>query len=291
MDRLQLFAQFVYDGVAIGAVYGLIAVGITVVYGLSRIIHFAVGELTMMGAFIAWDVQGRTGSFGLAFGAAVLGMAVVGLATERTMFRLTIDTPLAGFIVSLGLIIFLQALAVELWGADTRSVRPPLKGVFSLGSVIFRKQTLMNTGIAVLALAVFYIALDRTQFGKSLRALADDQEAAALMGVPVQRTIMLTFAVGAVLTGVSGWIILTIGSISPLVGSAYVLRGFVVALIGGLGNVRGAAVAGLGLGIAESLAIGYGQPSWSEFYVFLIVIVVLVWRPTGLARGAEGAHL
>ena len=291
MHEVRTLIQFTYDGVTIGAVYALIALGITLVYGLSRIIHFAVGELTMVGAFMAWGVHDAGGSFVLAFVVAVVGMALVGLATERMMFRFTVEAPLAGFIVSLGLIIFLQAMAVEVWGADTRSVRAPISGALSWDTIVFRKQTLLNTAIALIALVTFYVVLERTKVGKALRALADDRETAALMGVPVRTIIMLTFIVSAALTGVAGWIILTLGSISPYVGSSYVLRGFAVALIGGLGNVKGAAVAGLGLGIAESLAIGYGQPSWSQLYVFALVIVVLMWRPTGLAKGSAGAHL
>lgn len=291
MGEVRLILQYAYNGVAIGAVYALIALGITLVYGLSRIIHFAVGEMVMVCAFVAWAVQHSTGSFVVAFVAAVAAGAVIGFTTERAMFRFTYDAPLAGFVVSLGLIIFLQALAGEIWTYDTKSVRPPFMGVHKVGSLIFRDQTLFNTALVLVIVAIFYLGLSRSRWGKALRATADNREAAALMGIPVQQLTMSTFIIGAMLAGVAGWVVLTIGAISPFVGTSYVLRGFAVALIGGLGNVKGAAVAGLGLGVAEALAAGYLSPGWSEAYVLGLVIVVLLVRPTGLGAGVEGATL
>ncbi|MEY2446948.1 MAG: branched-chain amino acid transport system permease protein [Acidimicrobiaceae bacterium] len=291
MDELTLVVQYVWNGIAIGAVYALIALGVTLVYGLSRIIHFAVGEMVMVCAFVAWSVQDLTGSFAIALVAAVAAGATIGLVTERLMFQFTYDAPLAGFVVSLGLIIFLQSLASEIWGVDTRTVRAPFQGVHEVGALVFRDQTLFNTALILVVMAVFYLGLSRSRWGRALRATADNREAAALMGIPVRRLTMMTFVIGAALAGIAGWVVLTLGAISPFVGGSYVLRGFAVALIGGLGNIKGAAVAGLGLGVAEALAIGYLDPGWSEAYVLGLVILVLLVRPTGLGAGAEGATL
>jgi branched-chain amino acid transport system permease protein len=288
---MATFIQYLWNGIAIGAVYAVIALGITLVYGLSRIIHFAVGEMVMVTAFVAWAVHDSTGSFAVAFVAAVLAGGALGLVTERTMFRFTFDVPLAGFVVSLGLILFLRGFAQDIWGADTRSVRPPFVGVRDVGGVIFRDQTLFNTGLALAVLAAFYLALARTRWGKALRATADNREAAALMGIPVRTLTTSTFILGSLLAGVAGWIVLTLSSISPYSGGSFVLRGFAVALIGGLGNIKGAAIAGIGLGVAESLAAGYLEPGWSEAYVLGLVILVLLIRPTGLAASVEGAKL
>jgi branched-chain amino acid transport system permease protein len=164
-------------------------------------------------------------------------------------------------------------------------------GVRDIGGVIFRDQTLFNTGLALVVLAVFYLALARTRWGKALRATADNREAAALMGIPVRTLTTSTFILGSLLAGVAGWIVLTLSSISPYSGGSFVLRGFAVALIGGLGNIKGAAIAGIGLGVAESLAAGYLDPGWSEAYVLGLVILVLLIRPTGLAASVEGAKL
>ncbi len=286
-----MFAQQVYNGVALGAVYALIAVGITLVYGLSRIIHFAVGELVMFGSFIAWEVQNATGSWTLGIIAATLALAVAGFLTERGVFRFTLSAPMTGFIVSLGLILVFQGLAIEIWSANPHYAQPPLRGAWDFGSVVVIKQTVLNIGIVVAMLAISYYILMRTRFGKALRAVSDDSQAAALMGIPVRLVIMAAFIAGSALAGVAGWIILTNGSITPFVGANYLLRGFAVALIGGLGNIQGAALAGLGLGVLESLAAGYIAPGWNDAYVFAGMIAILLWRPTGLAGGGEGAHL
>jgi branched-chain amino acid transport system permease protein len=207
------------------------------------------------------------------------------------MFHFTYNAPLAGFVVSLGLIIFLQSGASEVWGVDTRTVQAPFAGTHEFGPIVFRDQTLFNTAMIGVILAAFYVLLAHSKWGKALRATSDNREAAALMGIPVRHLTMATFIIGAALAGVAGWVILTIGAISPFVGGSYVLRGFAVALIGGLGNVKGAAIAGLGLGVAEALAVGYLDPAWSEAYVLCLVIVVLLVRPTGLGAGVEGATL
>lgn len=283
--------QQLYNGLAIGSIYALIAVGITLVYGLSRIIHFAVGELVMFGAFTSWQVQKLTGSYTLAFIAAGIVMAIIGILTERFVFRFTLKTPLTGFIVSLGLILVFQGLAVVFWTSNTQYVLPPIQGAWDLGSVIVILQTLLNIGITVAVLASCYYLLIHTKYGKALRAVSDDQGAAALMGIPVQRVISAAFIGGSVLCGLAGWLVLSAGSISPNVGSSYLLRGFAVALIGGLGSVSGAAIAGVGLGIAESIAAGYVSAGWNDAYVFGLMIAILLWRPTGLARGSAGAHI
>lgn len=286
-----MLLQQVFNGVAVGAIYALIAVGITLVYGLSRIIHFAVGEMVMFGGFAAWEVSRRTGSYTLGFIAAIVVMAAMGFATERGVFRFTLKQPLTGFIVSLGLILVFQGLAILIWSANTQYALPPLQGSWDFGSFVIIKQSLLNIAIAAAMIGVCYVALMKTRYGKALRAVADDQGAAALMGIPVRAVIAAAFIAGSTMTGAAGWLVLSSGSISPQIGSSYLLRGFAVALIGGLGSVSGAAIAGVGLGVAEGLAAGYVSAGWNDAYVFGLMIAILLWRPTGLAKGAEGAHI
>ena len=286
-----MFTQQIYNGIALGAIYALIAVGITLVYGLSRIIHFAVGELVMLGSYVAWEVHRQTGNYWFGLGAATLSLAIIGLITERGIFRFTFNAPLTGFIVSLGLILILQGAAIYIWTANPQYIQPPFAGSWDLGGFIMVIQTAFNISLVVILLALCYVVLMRTRWGKALRAVSDDRGAAALMGIPVRLVITGAFVVGAALAGVAGWLILTNGSITPFIGENYLLRGFAVALIGGLGNIPGAALAGLGLGIAESLAAGYVSAGWNDAYVFGMMILVLLWRPTGIAGGGEGAKI
>ena len=290
-EELTLFLQYAFNGIAMGAVYAMIAAGITLVYGLSRIIHFAVGELVMFGAFMALMVWQATDSFSLALAAAISALAIIGLITERVVFRFTLREPLTGFIVSLGLILVFQGTAVEIWTANPKYSQPPLQGAWDFFDILVRKQSVLNIVIAAIVLAVCYYVLKKTTAGKSVRAVSDDPDAAALMGIPVKKVIMATFIVGSALAGIAGCIVMTVGFINPYIGAVYLLRGFAVALIGGLGNIQGAALAGIGLGIAESLAAGYVGPGWTDAYVFGTAVLILLWRPTGLAGGAEGARI
>jgi branched-chain amino acid transport system permease protein len=259
-----MFFQQFYNGVSLGAIYALIAVGITLVYGLSRIIHFAVGELVMLGAFASWEIHRATGNYWLALAAAALALAIIGLITERTVFRFTLQSPLTGFIVSLGLILILQGAAVLVWTSNPKYAMPPFQGSWNLPGVVIIVQTAVNIALVTGVLAVCYLVLMRTRYGRALRAVSDDRGAAALVGIPVQAVIVGAFVAGSALAGIAGWLVLTNGSITPFVGESYLLRGFAVALIGGLGNVPGAVVAGVGLGVAESLAAGYVSPGWND---------------------------
>ena len=286
-----MFVQQVFNGVAVGAIYALIAVGITVVYGLSRIIHFAVGEMVMFGAFAVFETTRLTGSYTLGLLAAIVVMSTIGFLTERGLFRFTLKQPLTGFIVSLGLILVFQGIAILIWTPSTQYVLPPVQGSWDFGFVTIISQLLLNMVIAAVVLAAAWFVLMRTRYGKALRAVADDQGAASLTGIPVQAVIAAAFVAGAAMAGVAGWLVLSAGSISPQIGANYLLRGFAVALVGGLGSVSGAVIAGIGLGMAESLAAGYVGAGWNDLYVFGLMIVILLWRPTGLAKGSEGAHI
>ena len=290
-ENVTVFLQHAFNGITMGAVYALIAAGITLVYGLSRIIHFAVGELVMLGAFVTLSVWKWTGDIWLGLAIVIPALAFIGFVTERAVFRFTLREPLTGFIVSLGLILVLQGTAVEIWSPNAYYTQPPLEGSWDLAGVLLRKQSVVNLAIVVGVLAVCWLVLMKTTYGKALRAVSDDQGAAALMGIPVRMIIMTTFIVGAALAGIAGWMVFTMGLVTPFVGALYVLRGFAVALIGGLGNVQGAAIAGIGLGVAESLAAGYVGPGWTDAYVFGAVVLILLWRPTGLAGGSEGAKI
>lgn len=286
-----LFLQLTWNGFSTGLIYALFGLAITLVYGLTRIVNFAVGEVMMVGSYVAWSVIDAGGGAVLAFGAAVAGTAALGLLAERTMFRYTLKTPFTGLAVSLGLTLFLQEMVSEFWGEDPQNSPVPISGTVSAAGVVFPNQRLLNSAICIVVLTVFFVLLGRTSWGKQLRAVADNREAAALMGIPVGRVITSTFVVSAALCGVAGWIILTTGAITPFVGSLYVLRGFAVALVGGLGNIKGAALAGIGIGLAESYAGGYLDPSATSAYVLGAVIIVLLIRPTGISRGAAGAAI
>lgn len=288
---MTVVLQSIVSGVIVGSLYALLGSSVSLVFGLSRVVNFAVGQFVVLAAFVGLSVVNETGSYLLAAVIAVVVVSLVGLLADRLAFRFTYDKPIAGFIVSLGLSLLLEAMIAKVWTTDTPSVSSPLSGTVQAFDLIESKQSLANFALAAVALAALYLLLRKTQYGVGIRAVADDRGAAALAGIPVKRFIATTMLIGAALTAVAGFVILTNGGFNYSIGHTYMLRAFAVALVGGLGSIEGAIVAGLGLGVVENLGVALGDPGWADVYIFGAVILLLIFRPTGLGRGLAGAEL
>ena len=282
-----VFLQQLVNGVTIGAVYALIAVGLTLVFGILDVINFAHGEFYMLGAFITYSL---TTAFGLdyfpALGLAVAGAALAGLLAERLTVRPLQGRPMFTVVLStLGLSIFLQNAALLFWGPSPREIdlawgsRPVVVGpvVVSLLRLIA-----LLTGAALIAGLTWFIR--RTRWGLAMRAVARNRDAAALMGVPVRRVYALTFAMGTGLAGVAGGLLGAMFTIEPSMGEWAVVKAFCVVIMGGMGNVPGAVIGGVILGVAENLGAGFlpGGTSYKDGIGYAILILVLLFRPQGL---------
>ncbi len=279
-------------------VYALVALGITVIFGLTGIVKFSIGELLTLGAFLAfsmWDNERLT--FFLAVPFAALAVGALALLMERGAFRFTLNQPINGFMVSLGLILVLQNLVLEFWGTTPRAIQPPFMDVWEVGGVRMAVQRWFVIGVTAALIVGVFAALRYTKHGRALRACAEDRDAAALMGIPVALYIGGAFALGGALAAVAGGLLASIFPFHPYIGATYLLKGFAVALVGGLGNVEGAVVAAIIIGITETMAVGYlgelpfvpdgAGREWRDAYAFGLMILVLLWRPTGLFR-AQG---
>lgn len=283
--------QFLWNGFAAGLSYAAVALAVTLVFGLARVVHFAVADFAMVAAMVtvasyqSWESWLLSAALGVA---TALAMSV---ASERLVFRFTFGKPINGFLASLAMMFVLRAFVVDRFGPDSRTVVPPFDGTSKIAGVFVRHQIAVNAGLTLLLIGITYAVLQGTRYGMSLRAIADDRRGAWLMGVPVKRVISLSFVLSGTAVALVGFIMSTTGAVDSLTGNGYVLRGFAAALIGGLGNIHGALVAGMLVGIAEHLAIGYGNPGWSQVYLFGIVIALLLFRPEGLWRGAAGAEV
>ena len=284
--------QQAVNGVTIGLVYALIAIGLTLVFGILDVINFAHGELYMLGAFLTY---GLTAGLGLpyfpALALTIVGSAGAGLVAERLTVR-----PLRGrhmftvVLSTLGLSIFLQNGALFLWGPDPREIalewgsRPLLLG----GVVItYLRLAVLATAIVLIAALTWFIR--RTTWGMAMRAVASNRDAAALMGIPVSRAYAITFALGAALAGVAGGLLGAMFTIEPSMGEWAVVKAFCVVIMGGMGNVPGAVLGGVILGVAENLGAGFlpGGSSYKDGIGYAILILVLLCRPHGLfGRGA-----
>jgi branched-chain amino acid transport system permease protein len=296
--RLEYFLQQLINGLTLGAVYGLIAIGYTMVYGIIGMINFAHGEVYMIGAFISIIAFTILGPFG--FDSPVLGIAIVlvvsliftsvyGWAIERIAYRpLRGSFRLAPLISAIGVSIFLQNYVHMLQGAKMKPIQPVVRGGFVLaednGFVV--QITYLQIGIIVATVALmagFTLLIQRTALGRAQRACEQDRKMAALLGVNVDRTISLTFVMGAALAAVAGMIFtLYYGAVDFFIGFLAGLKAFTAAVLGGIGSLPGAMLGGVLIGLIEAFWSAHFPIAYKDVAVFGILVVVLIFRPTGL---------
>ena len=303
---MELFAQQMVNGLSLGALYALIAVGYTVVYGIVQLINFAHGEIFMMGAFgslsVALLIGGGTGLWMLPLMiiGGVLVAVIMALLMERLAYRPLRNAPrLAPLITAIGVSIFLQEAIRLFYGAIPgfplargNVAFPQIEGVtgspININGVLIQRAT-MFTWVSLLVCAVILFGfINFTRVGRAMRATSEDPDTARLMGINVDRIIMVAFGIGAALAAVAGvaWG-LRYGIVDFRMGFLAGLKAFTAAVLGGIGNIWGAVVGGLVLGVVETMATTYiptqfGQPAWKDVWAFVLLIVVLVFRPQGL---------
>lgn len=286
--------QQVVNGIVDGSIYALVAIGITLIFGLTGLVNFAHGELMMLGAYVALVVSTITGEWAtviLAFFAALVALGLFGVALERTLFARTIKRPINGFIISLGLIFIIQnAVAIE-WGTNAQFVDAPLQDAVNILGIEVAGIRLLILVVALLLSAGLYLFLNRTRIGTGLRCCNIDRDTATLMGVNVPAMQTLAFGVGCALAGAGGVLLAASHSFTPFFGSLVVVKGFVIALAGGLGNVSGAFWTAMIFGIVEAMTVQVGLAQYSQAIPFLVIILLLMVRPTGLFKGSHGSEL
>lgn len=285
---MEIFLQQILNSLSVASVIILIGIGITIIFGLTGIINFAHGEFLMVGGMVTWALVSSNVNFFLALLIAAGAVALLGLVLERGIFRFTLERPMNGFIVSLGLTVVLQHVVIRIWNSYQKSIPDPVGVVWQVGDVRIVAMRVVVVAITVLAVAVTFFAITRSRYGLALRASVSDQETAALMGIPVRRYVTAVFLYGSGLAGLGGALLVSLFPITPFIGSDFVVKGFAVALIGGLGNVAGAVFAGVLLGLVDGLSAGYGLPQWTDAYSFALMIIILLIRPQGLLGGTEG---
>jgi branched-chain amino acid transport system permease protein len=290
----SLFLQQTLNGVIIGSIYSLIAIGLTMIFGVMKIANFAHGDYSMVGAytavfFVAW-VPGWFGWVGsIVAAAAVVGL--LGIITERLVFRPVIGrwTDIDVIMVSIGLFILLENLAQLFFGATPRVISDPFKGAtVNLGGMSTSVLRLFCLVFSCATIAVLQIFLNRSKFGIAIRAASQNSFAAQLMGIDINLVYSLTFAVGAALAGIGGVLFGTTFAVHPIMGAMPTLKAFIVTILGGMGNIRGAIFGGFILGVAESLGGNYISMQYQHAIGFFIIILVLLVRPSGLFGTKEG---
>ena len=284
---LVTFLQQLVNGLMSGTLYALVAVGLTMTFGIMNVTNFAHGPFMMIGAFATLALAGADVPFVLAVLGGAAAAAIVGVIIERTTFRHTLKEPVNGLVVSLGLIAVLQNVAAKIYGTEPHYLEPPLPGTIELGGVVLASQRLATILFGVVVIAATWVLLHHSALGRSLRALAVDPLAAALMGVRTQRLYAASFGIGCALAGIAGGLIAALFPVSPFMGGLPVAKGFIVIVLGGLGSVPGAILGGLCLGVIESLGAGYISSAFRDGFGFLALILVLLLKPKGLFGVAE----
>lgn len=285
-----MFEQQLVNGLTLGLIYALIAVGYTMVYGVIELINFAHGEIYMLGAFLT-----LTGiSLGLSLPVAVLiavpAVAVIGVLLDVIAYRPLRQAPrLAALITAIGMSIFLQNLAMVIWGSRPLPFpQKVLPAFFSNPALIFSGVTIswMQMSIFIVAIALMvglHLVIARTRVGTAMRALAQNRTAAALMGINVNRVISFTFALGSGMGAVAGIMVsMYYNTMYPTMGYLAGVKAFAAAVLGGIGSVPGAMLGGVVLGIAETLGAGYVSSPYRDGVAYAVMILVIIFRPSGL---------
>jgi branched-chain amino acid transport system permease protein len=296
---MDFFVQQLVNGITLGSVYALIALGYSMVYGILKLLNFAHGEVYMFGAFIGYFTLTALGGADspalpvalvllLMFLAGMLGAGLLGVVIERFAYRPLRNAPrIAPLISAIGVSFFLQASALLLFSAQFRTYDTPQLIPFSTG-IEWGPLRISLVRILVISSAVFLmialtLLVSRTRLGKAMRATSYDREAAAMMGIDVDRVIVATFLIGSVLAGAAGVMVgLVFERVFHFMGFVAGLKGFTAAVIGGIGNIPGAMLGGLVIGLAEAFTASYISSTFQNLIVFGILIAVMLVRPTGL---------
>lgn len=292
---MEQFFQQLTNGLAVGGIYALIALGYTMVYGVLKLINFAHGDLFTIGAYLGltllttFGLADRLGPMGAVLLLAVMVMAlvaIIGVLLERIAYRPLRESPRLSAVVSaLGASIFFQNTVMLTYGARFRvyphDILPKIAvNIFGLNIPLIRILMLLTS---ILLMVGLYLFIQRTKIGTAIRAAAIDQGAARLMGIDVDKVIMIVFLIGPSLGGAAGLMVgLYYGQINFTMGWIYGLKAFTAAILGGIGNIPGAMVGGILLGVIEALGAAYISIAWKDAIAFCVLILILIVRPTGL---------
>lgn len=286
LDWLQfVLAPQVVNGLSIGVAVVLMALGLTIIFGLLDVINMAHGEFYAIGAYVALALIGVGLPFWWALALTPLLMAAVGYATERALIQRVFhskDRHTLTLLLTFGIAIILEDILKIVFGANPLRIEQPITGATEMFGLFFPNYRLFLMASGAAVIAAVWVVVFRTRLGAMVRAAAFDRNMAASLGVPVSMVYAGTFAFGVALAGLSGVLLAPIYSVFPTMGRDFVLIAFSVVIIGGMGSIKGAVIAGLLLTQVQSISSLYISPVWSDPLLFGIMVLVLMWRPHGL---------
>jgi len=282
---LSFVLESLLNGLLVGGVYSLMAIGLTLIFGVMKVINFAHGSLIMLGMYTAyWSVTllhvnpyvSALISFGVLF--------LIGVAFQKFLINPILDAPEHNqLLLTLGVSLFMENFAVFVWSPDYRVMKTAYSEInFYIGDVSISLVRLLAFGLAMLLAGIIYIVLSKTDLGKAIRAASEEPRGALLMGINIRRIYLITFGIGAACAGVSGAAITPFMPVYPYVGWLFVITAFVVVVLGGMGSVSGAFIGGLIIGVADSVGAMFLPGAMKSIISFIIFIFILLFKPTGL---------
>lgn len=283
---MTAFLQQLVNGLSLGSIYALIALGYTMVYGIIKLINFAHGDIYMLGAYCAFLITTYCGlGFIPALLISMIFCGVVGVLIERIAYKpLRHATRITALITAIGVSYVLEYATQYIMGSEVRTYPKLLTSAsFHLGPVTITMQQVYIFVITVILMVVLQFIVQKTKMGRAMRAVSVDEDAARLMGIDVDKTISFTFLLGSALAGVAGVLVgIYYNSINPLMGMTPGLKAFIAAVVGGIGSIPGAMIGGLFIGIAETMVTAYGSSLYKDAIVYIILILILILKPAGL---------
>jgi branched-chain amino acid transport system permease protein len=282
--------QLVISGLLIGSIYALMSIGLTLIFGVLRVVNFAHGEFLMIAMYGAWTFSKLLGlNPYIAAIAVVPAMFLFGALVYRLVIGSALEKPhLVVVFATMGLSIFLQNAALMAMTADLRDVPPIFGRSISVGHVFIKGELLLGFVVTLACTIALQWVIKYTFLGKAIRATVQDGEAAKLMGIAVPKIFLITFATGSALVGLAACVMLPLFSVFPTVGLNFVLIAFVIVVLGGMGSIEGALLGGFCVGVVQSVGSYYVAPAFGQLFFFVLFLLVMIFRPNGLF-GQKGA--
>lgn len=277
--------QHIVNAMVLGSTYALLGIGLTIIFGIMRVVNFAHGELYTLGAYVAYGMVAllKLDFFSSILVAAAIGMLVGALIEFVFLRRKDLKNIDEVMLIMIGIMIVMQNLELLAWGGVAKIIPTPFsQEPISFGSISIAPTRLFVFGVAAVLLFIFYLGIERTRFGLAIRATFQDQDAARIVGVNVKRIYTLTFALGSAMAAVAGALLAPMFVATPMMGDLASLKAFAIVILGGLGNLGGAALGGFLLAFIEEFGASYISSAYRDAFGFLVIIIVMLFRPQGL---------
>ncbi|BES69222.1 branched-chain amino acid ABC transporter permease [Marinobacter nanhaiticus D15-8W] len=277
--------QHIVNAMVLGSTYALLGIGLTIIFGIMRVVNFAHGELYTLGAYVAYGMVAllKLDFFSSILVAAAVGMLVGALIEFVFLRRKDLKNIDEVMLIMIGIMIVMQNLELLAWGGVAKIIPTPFsQEPISFGSISIAPTRLFVFGVAAILLFIFYLGIERTRFGLAIRATFQDQDAARIVGVNVKRIYTLTFALGSAMAAVAGALLAPMFVATPMMGDLASLKAFAIVILGGLGNLGGAALGGFLLAFIEEFGASYISSAYRDAFGFLVIIIVMLFRPQGL---------